>query len=96
MTGGVVSCGIQMFDVGVRRCGHRAAGSAVNGTWLCELGLQRARGHGAASSALLPPCLSAVAQCALAWLHLTSASPNGIVFSSAAGGSRNEAKHCFS
>lgn len=96
MTGVTVSCGIQMFDVGVRRCGCRAAGSAINGTRQCEVGLWKAGGHGAALSALLPPSLSAVVQCGLAGLHLTSASLNHTVFLSAAGGSHNEAKYSFS
>lgn len=67
MTGGMVSCGIQMFDIGVRRCGYRASGSGINGTWPCELGLQKARGHSTSLSAPLLPRPSAFVQHSLAW-----------------------------
>lgn len=82
-----------MFDVSVRGCGYKAAGSAINGLWWPELGLQKARGHSMASSVLLPSCLSDSVHHSLA---LTLALSNGAVFFSAAGGSHNEAKCCFS
>lgn len=69
MTG--VKVFLRVFVVGVKHCGYRAAGSAVSGAWPCELGPQKARGHGTCLSALLlPPCLSAVVQCSQAWPHL--------------------------
>lgn len=44
MTG--VNVFLRVFDVGVKHCAYRAAGSAINGTWTCELGPQKGRGRG--------------------------------------------------
>lgn len=54
---------LRVFGVGVKHSAYRAAGSAINGTWPCELGPQKARGCGTSLS-------SAVVQCSQAWPHL--------------------------
>lgn len=82
MTGVMVSCGVHMFDVSVRGCGYKAAGSAVNGLWWPELRLQKARGHSTALSVLLPPCLSDSVHHSLAWPHLWPQIPEMVLFSS--------------